>query len=103
MGSLFHLPILTDINIAEAVAEMREKEILCYAAHLKGENLPQEMDFTAGTAFIFGNEARGLKEETAKLCDRYIKIPMPGKAESLNLSVAAGMLMYETVRQRIKK
>ncbi len=103
MGSLFHLPIITDIDIKELVSEMKKLGITTYAAHLKGEKFPQEMDFKEGTAFILGNEARGLKDETAALADIYIKIPMPGKAESLNLSVAAAMLMYETVRQRIIK
>lgn len=101
MGSLFHLPIITDVAIADVVSEMKERGISVYAAHLKGEKYPQEMNFKKGCAFVFGNEARGLKDETAALCDEYVKIPMPGKAESLNLSVAAAMLMYETVRQRI--
>lgn len=103
MGSLFHLPIITDVVIAEVVSKMKERGISVYAAHLKGEKYPQEMDFEKGSAFVFGNEARGLKDETASLCDEYVKIPMPGRAESLNLSVAAAMLMYETVRQRTRR
>ena len=53
-------------------------------------------------AFIIGNEARGLSDDAADLCDRWVKIPMPGQAESLNASIAAGVLMYEVVRQRLK-
>ncbi len=102
MGSLFHLPVITDVVIEDVVAEMKKNDINVFAAHLKGAKYPQQMDFEKGTAFIFGNEARGLKDETAALAAEYVKIPMTGNAESLNLSIAAGMLMYETVRQRTK-
>ena len=54
-------------------------------------------------AFLIGNEARGLSEDAAALCDAWVKIPMPGQAESLNASVAAGVLLYEVVRQRLPK
>ena len=50
---------------------------------------------------MLGNEARGLSEDSASLCDELIKIPMPGGAESLNASVAAAVLMYEVVRQKL--
>ena len=61
------------------------------------------MDCKKGCAFLIGNEARGIKEQTADRCDQLIKIPMPGGAESLNASVAAAVLLYEAVRQRITK
>ena len=102
MGSVFHLPILTDVDIKEVTDDMKKRGIKIYAAHLKGEKMPSQIDLNKGSAFIFGNEARGLKDETADLCDEYIKIPMTGRAESLNLSVAASVLMYESLRQRMK-
>ena len=74
---------------------------MVYAAHLKGEKSPWDVNLTKPAAFLLGNEARGLSEETACLADQYIKIPIPGKAESYNLSIAAGILMYETMRQRM--
>lgn len=50
---------------------------------------------------MLGNEARGLSDRVSQLCDELVRIPMPGRAESLNASVAAAVLMYETVRQRL--
>ena len=59
-----------------------------------------DLDLKGGCAFMLGNEARGLSDKAAKMCDRLVKIPMPGGAESLNASVAAAVLIYEAVRQR---
>ncbi len=101
MGSVFHVPIITDIDIKQCVEMFKQNRITLYAAHLKGVKTPYECDLKQTAAFVIGNEARGLSEETAKMCDTLIKIPMPGKAESLNASVAAAVLMYEAVRQRL--
>ena len=80
---------------------MKDNGISLYAAHLEGKKLPYDLPLRDGCAFLIGNEARGLSEESAALCDAWVKIPMPGQAESLNASIAAGVLMYEVVRQRI--
>lgn len=101
MGSVFHVPVVTDIEIEQCLELFKQNKITLYAAHLKGIKTPYECDLKQSTAFVIGNEARGLSEKTAEMCDRLIKIPMPGKAESLNASVAAAVLMYEAVRQRL--
>lgn len=103
MGSLFHVPVFQNISLEELSARMKEKQIPLYAAHLKGETYPYGLDLKEACAFLIGNEARGLSEKAAALCDRWVKIPMPGQAESLNASIAAGVLMYEVVRQRLEK
>ena len=100
MGSLFHIPVITGVDVEKLAENMKNRGIRLYAAHLKGEKRPQDTDFKGASAFVFGNEARGLSDKAADLCDELIKIPIPGRAESLNLSVAAAVLMYETVRQR---
>lgn len=100
MGSVFHVPVITDVNIKETIEIMKENGVKVYAAHLKGKKTPYKFNLKTKTAYLIGNEANGLKEETASLADEYVKIPMPGRAESLNASVAAAVLMYETVRQR---
>ncbi|MBR5467973.1 MAG: RNA methyltransferase [Firmicutes bacterium] len=100
MGSVFHVPIITDVDIKETVMMLKSNGVKVYAAHLKGTKTPYKFNLKTKTAYLIGNEAKGLKEETASLADEYIKIPMPGRAESLNASVAAAVLMYETVRQR---
>ncbi len=100
MGSIFHLPVITDTDIKEVINTLKKNNIKVYAAHLKGVKTPYSFDLKNDIAYLIGNEANGLKAETSDMADEYIKIPMPGQAESLNASVAAAVLMYETVRQR---
>lgn len=103
MGSIFHVPVFTEVDLFETMQRLREKNVTILAAHLKGMEYPYTVDCKKGCAFLIGNEARGIKEQTADRCDQLIKIPMPGGAESLNASVAAAVLLYEAVRQRITK
>lgn len=102
MGSLFHIPVFQDVSL-EATAEiLRKQEIPLYAAHLRGRAVPYELNLGDSCAFLIGNEARGISEHGAALCSKWVRIPMPGRAESLNASVAAAVLLYEAVRQRWK-
>ncbi len=101
MGSVFHIPVIEDVDIFEMIQFLKENNIKIYAAHLKGVKTPYELnlkDFSV--AFLIGNEANGLDDEVSDCADEFIKIPILGKAESLNASVAASVLMYEVVRQR---
>ena len=102
MGSMFHIPVFQNVDLNELSMKLKKNSISLYAAHLKGDTYPYGLDLTDSCAFIIGNEARGLSDGAADLCDRWVKIPMPGQAESLNASIAAGVLMYEVVRQRLK-
>lgn len=102
MGSMFHVPVFQNVDLHELSAKLKINKIPLYAAHLKGDTYPYGLDLKEACAFIIGNEARGLSDDAAELCDKWVKIPMPGQAESLNASIAAGVLMYEVVRQRIK-
>ncbi|NLM13516.1 MAG: RNA methyltransferase [Epulopiscium sp.] len=100
MGSIFHLPILTDIDINVLIGELKKRNISILSAHLKGEKYPYQCDLRKNIALLIGNEANGIKDSTAKQTDLLVKIPMLGKAESLNAAMAAGILMYEVIRQR---
>ena len=71
-----------------------------YAAHLDGRQWHTQPDYRKGTAFLIGNEGNGLRQETARLSDSYIKIPMEGKVESSNAGIASAILLYEAQRQR---
>ncbi|WP_105618262.1 TrmH family RNA methyltransferase [Vallitalea okinawensis] len=102
MGSLFHLPVISKVDIKKTIETLQQYEIGVYAAHLKGASYPYEVDFKKGTAILIGNEGKGLDNEIADLSNQYIKLPMPGSAESLNAAVAASILTYEVVRQRLK-
>lgn len=95
MGSLYRVPFVYREDLGEAVRELQEHDIMVYAAHLKGEKYYDRINYSGGSAFLVGNEGNGLKEETAKLADVYIKIPMEGSLESLNAAVAAALLLYQ--------
>lgn len=101
MGSIFRVPHIIVQDLADIVKILEDEYgISVYAAHLKGYRFYDEMDFTAPTAFMIGNEGNGLSNEISELATSYLKIPMEGQLESLNASVAASLLMYETHRQR---
>jgi len=99
-GSVFHLPFFTEADILEVIEGIKQNGVSVYAAILEGAVSLYSLDLTAGCAFVIGNEARGLKAETVKRCCAAVKVPIMGKAESLNAAVAGGVLLYEAVRQR---
>lgn len=93
-------------SLGQTIALLKENDVLVYAAHLKGEKYYDEISYEGGSAFLVGNEGRGIKEETAALADAYLKIPMEGRLESLNAAVAAALLLYQAsgyVRNEKKK
>ncbi|MBE5981404.1 MAG: RNA methyltransferase [Paenibacillaceae bacterium] len=100
MGSVFRVPFAYTDNLTDSILQLKKKGIKLYAAHLNGRNNYEKEDYTVDTGFLIGNEANGLTEDTARLADAYIKIPMMGSVESLNAAVAASVLMFETARQR---
>ena len=100
MGSIFHVPVVQEVEISQLIQQMHTQKITVLAAHLQGKQYLYDFDFTVPCAVLVGNEARGLSDDAVALCDDLVKIPMVGKAESLNVSMAAGLLMYEAVRQR---
>lgn len=101
MGSIFHLPIYRNVNVLDIVKEMNSNNIITLAAHLKGDTTPYALNMKNGCAVIIGNEANGLSEELSNEASNLVLIPMPGKAESMNAGIAAGILIYEAVRQRL--
>ena len=98
MGSIYRVPFFVTDDIEGTINSVKNAKIEVFAAHLKGEHFYDEIAYK-DAAFLIGNEGNGLKNSTAALADTYIKIPMAGKLESLNASMAAGILMYEHNRQ----
>lgn len=98
MGSVFHVPVINGGKTAEIVRVLQKAGYKVYASHLKGDKSIYEMEYNGKVAVIIGNEGRGISDEVAEAADCLVKIPMPGGAESLNASVAAGLLIYEVVR-----
>lgn len=102
VGSLFHVPLALEPDPAEAVRAARSAGLTVLAADGAGEvDLDEADDLLAGpTAWLFGNEAWGLPDELAALADHRVRIPIHGRAESLNLSTAAALCLYASARQQ---
>lgn len=100
MGSVYRMPFLYVESVVSLTQELKERKIRTFAAHLKGRNSYDQESYTGGTAFLIGNEGKGLTEEASDSADCLIRIPMCGKVESLNAAMASGILMYEAARQR---
>ena len=100
MGSIFRVPVCRPGDGVSVASRLRKAGIHTYAAHLDGSVFYDEADYLGGCAFLIGNESAGLSVPLAKAAEHLIKIPMAGRLESLNASVAASILMYEAVRQR---
>ena len=102
MGAVYRLPFLYVESLTESVQELKRRGYTVYAAKMDGR-LYDEKDYTKKTVFLIGNEGNGLTAQMQKEADEAVCIPMEGKTESLNASVAAGILMYEAARQRRRK
>lgn len=100
MGAIFRVPFLYVDSLKEVSEGLKKNGVTLYAAHLNGTKNYSEPDYSKPSAFYIGNEGNGLTDETARLADELIIIPMMGKVESLNAANAATILMYEAFRQR---
>lgn len=99
VGSMFHMPILTGISLEDATNKARELNMQVLAADGEGSDLDlmaARGELSRPTAWIMGNEAWGLPAEDAALADKSVAVPMWGAAESLNLSSAAAICLYQT-------
>ncbi len=99
-GALSYLKIAKVTNLANAIRTLKENGIWVIGASLDTEKDFTEIDYRKDVAIIVGNEEKGIRRLTAKLCDEVVKIPMFGKIQSLNVSVATGILLYEVIKQR---
>lgn len=100
MGSIFRMKVLYVEDIKDAMKKAQAAGAVLYATHLKGKKFYDEVEFESKVGIVIGNEANGIKEETASQADCYMKIPMCGRVESLNAAVATSIIMYEILRQR---
>ncbi|MBI4823783.1 MAG: 23S rRNA (guanosine(2251)-2'-O)-methyltransferase RlmB [Nitrospirae bacterium] len=90
-------------NIKNAIEEMKKQGIFVLGAE-GGSNLtPYDIDLTVPLCLVIGSEARGLRMTVKARCDKIVSLPMRGKIDSLNVSVAGGILLYEILRQRLRK
>lgn len=99
-GALHSLPVCREKSLASTINYLKQCGFKIIAATEKGDYNYTHGQYTAPTCIIMGAEDKGVSYEHLALCDEWIKIPMTGKIESLNVSVAAGILIYEAIRQR---
>lgn len=99
-GAAETTPVATVTNLVRTLKLMKDAGIWVVGADMAGEKLAWEADLTGGKALVLGGEGDGLRELTRKTCDFLVRLPQVGAVESLNVSVASGMLLYEALRQR---
>jgi len=100
-GAVSRVRIATVVNISRALEELKEAGVWTVGLDGHARERYDQVDYTIPTAFVFGAEGSGLRRLVAEHCDRLVSIPMAGDAESLNVSVAAGVALFEAVRQRL--
>lgn len=102
MGSLFHLPVLSGLSEELLVQAARKAGYELLVTCLDGADNLYKADLQGRLAFVMGNEANGVSPALLAAADKRVFIPMQGRAESLNVAMAAGIVMFEALRQKLK-
>lgn len=100
MGAIFRVNIIESENLVNTLKEIKKHKFKIAATSLQTEDSIYDIEYKK-TAIVIGNEANGVSKEVLDISDKKIKIPMPGKTESLNAAVATGVVLYEYVRQKL--
>ena len=98
-GALEYLPVARVTNIADTIDELKRRNIWIYGADMNGEDY-RKTNFSGGAALVIGNEGKGISRLVREKCDVIVSLPMKGRINSLNASVAAGILMYKVAENR---
>ena len=101
-GAIEYINMLEVVNIKHAIDRMKRLNITIVGAEAGSELTPWEIDMKGHMAFIIGSEGGGIRKTIKERCDYIISLPMKGKVNSLNVSVACGIIAYEAIRQRLK-
>jgi 23S rRNA (guanosine2251-2'-O)-methyltransferase len=99
-GAVFHLPICRVTNLVNCLNVLKKAGIWIFGAMKEGAKHVYDVDLTVPACLVIGSEGKGLRPFVAENCDLHISIPMQGRLDSLNASVAAGVILFETARQR---
>jgi 23S rRNA (guanosine2251-2'-O)-methyltransferase len=99
-GAVAHVRVATVVNVARAIEELKEAGVWTVGLAGDAPDRYDRIDLTLPTAIVVGAEGQGLRRLIRERCDRLVSIPMAGSVESLNVSVAAGVMLFEAVRQR---
>ncbi len=99
-GAIEHLPVAVVLNLARYLAEIKGPDLWTYAADPEGSLSMWDADLVGGIALVLGAEGKGVRPLVRRTCDAVVSIPLAGRVGSLNVSVAAALLLYEARRQR---
>ena len=102
-GAVEHMKIARVTNISDAIEELKQAGLWVCGTAVDTNKYYYNQDLTGPLAIVIGNEGKGIGEKVKKNCDFLVKIPMKGKIQSLNASVSTGIVIYESVKQRIRK
>jgi 23S rRNA (guanosine2251-2'-O)-methyltransferase len=102
-GAVEYVSVSRVANIKHAIEEMKERDIKVVGAEAAGEMLAWDVNFKVPLALVIGSEGKGLRRTVRESCDTVVSLPMKGKINSLNVSVAVGMLAFEILRQRFHR
>jgi 23S rRNA (guanosine2251-2'-O)-methyltransferase len=99
-GALAHVRLASVVNLARALDELKDAGVWTVGLEADGEPLYEGVDLTLPTALVLGSEGKGLRRLVRERCDRVVSLPQLGRVNSLNVAVAAGVAVYEAIRQR---
>ena len=102
-GAANYVAVAKVTNLARTIDELKEKGLFIYGADMDSKSKSYNTNFSGGVALVIGNEGKGISRLVKEKCDDVVSIPMVGRINSLNASVAAGILMYEVMIDRIKR
>ena len=102
-GAADRIPVISVTNLARTLRAIKDAGVWVYGMEGEATGLIYQTDFTGNVALVMGGEGEGMRRLTREHCDGLVKIPMPGEMESLNVSVATGVALFEVVRQRSGK
>jgi 23S rRNA (guanosine2251-2'-O)-methyltransferase len=102
-GATAHLPIARVTNIAQTLDELKKVGVWIVGTEMESDKLYYYHDYTGPLAIVIGNEGKGIRRLVKEKCDFLVRIPMHGKIESLNASVAGALVMFEAAKSRMQK
>ena len=102
-GAVEYVPVSQVNNVKHAISEMKEMNITIIGAEASSEIMPWDIDLSIPVALVIGSEGKGIRKTVAERCDFIVSLPMRGMVNSLNVSVAGAVLMFEVLRQRARK
>lgn len=100
MGSIFHLPVFDEMNLEKALPELKKRNFKILGTDVREGQSLDRVDFSGKICMLIGNEVEGLNKKLLPWVDNIVRIPILGKAESLNAAVAGGIILYEATREQ---